>query len=211
MPAENRRSNLLVKVGTCPIPDDDGALAQLLSALPPAERRLAAAPDLGPRRRAELVAGRTAARRALAAQLGEGGGDPSVARAPDGAPELVGGPPGLLVSISHAANLAVAAAGFVASLGVDLCPLAAAPRVQRVARRFLAAEEQALPANDADWATLWALKEAAAKALRSGLLEGGLRVSRVAALAPPGFAWPALQVDVETLDDPAAILAIVWS
>ncbi|HEY3020477.1 MAG TPA: 4'-phosphopantetheinyl transferase superfamily protein, partial [Solirubrobacteraceae bacterium] len=111
------------------------------------------------------------------------------------------------VSITHGRRWAVAAAGHVERLGVDLCEVARAPNVARISRRFLADEERALPACAADWATLWALKEAACKALRLGVFDGGLRASRVAALAPARYAWLALTVAVEVGAEDVVVVA----
>jgi 4'-phosphopantetheinyl transferase EntD len=173
-----------------------------LDALPAVERELAERLGLGPHRRAEFCAGRRAARAALAAL---GYTDACIGRDDDGAPVALGLE--VAVSISHGRRWAVAAAGRVARLGVDLCELARAPNVRRVSARFLAAEERALPASDADWAALWALKEAAAKALRLGLFGGGLAGSRVAALSPARYAWPALVAELEVGAEDAVALA----
>src|SRR5258706_52664 len=80
----------------------------------------------------------------------------------DGAPELVGlvgKSPNL--SISHGKREAIAVAGWVAKLGVDLCDHTDAGRVSRVAGRFITAPECELARAVGDpvgWATLWALK-----------------------------------------------------
>jgi 4'-phosphopantetheinyl transferase EntD len=160
-----------------------------------AERAEAERQGLGEHRRAEWRAGRLAAHAALERLLGDAARGLVVARDPDGAPTVA--VPGVLVSISHGRRWAVAAAGRVARLGIDLCELARAGNVERIARRFLHVDERALPRGEADWAALWALKEAAAKALRRGLFDGGLAASRVVALAPARFAYPALQVELE--------------
>ena len=163
-----------------------------LDDLPAVERELAERLGLGPHRRAEWRAGRMAARQALA-ELGYP--EASIGRDDDGAPVALG--LDVAVSITHGRRWAVGVAARAARLGVDLCEIARAPSVARVARRFLAAEERALPACAVDWAALWALKEAAAKALRRGVFDGGLAGSRVAALAPPRFAWPELVAELE--------------
>jgi len=148
----------------------------------------AAAQRLDGRRRIEHVAGRAAAHAALAAFAP--GTVVAITRAADGAPELRGCQAAL--SISHGRRDAVAAVGRARALGIDLCDLDDAPRVRRIAPRFLDPGEAALAHDAADWAALWAIKEAAAKALRRGLLDGGLRASRVIALDPPRLAFPAL-------------------
>jgi len=160
----------------------------------PEERALAA--GLSSHRRAELRAGRLAARAALAG-LGLAA---AIGREDDGCPVALG--LDVKVSISHGRRWAVAAAGRVAQLGIDLCEIERAPSVRRVSARFLHASEQALPTNDVEWAALWALKEAAAKALRLGLFAGGLTEPEVRLVSPPAFARPAgfvaeLEVGVE--------------
>src|SRR5262249_10956355 len=108
---------------------------------------------------------------------------------------------GVAVSISHGRRWAVAAAGRVACLGIDLCEVGRAPNVERVAQRYLHADERALARDASDWALLWALKEAAAKLLRRGLFDGGLTASRLASLAPAAFTDPALVVATEIGDE----------
>ena len=155
------------------------------------------------RRRQEHVAGQVAARIALEALVGDGAA--VIGRDRDGAPEVRDG--SALVSISHGRRFAVAVAGHVRALGIDLCEHEQAARVRRVAERFISADENALAEPDA-WATLWALKEAAAKALRRGLLEGGLRASCLASLDPPRFASPALDAVLVRSDDD--VVAVVY-
>lgn len=157
-----------------------------------------AAASLDGHRRTEHVAGRVAARAAIAALLGRAADHAVVSRAEDGAPIVSGivNPP--LVSISHGRSAAVAIAAHASCLGIDLCEHEDAARVRNVLARFAALEEMGLVAHasSAGWATLWALKEAAAKAVRIGLLDGGLRATRVASIEPPAFAWPALDAAV---------------
>jgi 4'-phosphopantetheinyl transferase EntD len=154
------------------------------------------------KRRNEHVAGRAAARAALRALVGDAAF--AIARGDDGAPRVVGlvDPP--LVSISHGRRAAVAVVGRTRALGIDLCDRDDAARVARVARRFV--PEHAIVARDDDWPRLWALKEAGAKALRVGLLEGGLRATTLASIDPPRFAEP-LQAHV--IDEPDGVIAIV--
>jgi len=170
--------------------------------LPPAERAIAA--TLAPERQLEFAAGRAAARAALAALCGAG--DYVIGRDADGAPTI--GIAGVRVSITHTRAAVAAVAGRAAALGVDLCAVADAARVRRVAPRFIVAEERAMPGDDVEWATLWALKEASAKAVGVGLLEGGLKATRLAALAPPRFARPELHA--ETAVEDGMVLAVVW-
>lgn len=166
-----------------------------LDEIAPAERAEAERLGLGEHRRAEWRAGRLAARAALGALLGPAAEGLVVAREDDGAPVVVGAD--VAVSISHGRRWAVAAAGRVARIGIDLCEVGRAPNVERIAQRFLHAEERALPRSAADWALLWALKEAAAKVLRRGLFDGGLAASRVASLAPAAFSDAAFEVATE--------------
>lgn len=154
-------------------------------------------------RRVEHVAGRVAARIALAALAGAV--DAEIARADDGAPQVRGMADPPLISISHGRGHAVAVVGHARCLGIDLCEAADAPRVRRVMQRFVAADEVAL-GHDIE---LWALKEAAAKALRRGLLDGGLRASCVSSIDRPRFAWPALEAVVVNRGGDA--IAVVYS
>jgi 4'-phosphopantetheinyl transferase EntD len=164
------------------------------------------------KRRIEHVAGRVAARAALHALVGSSAPDLGVviARAEDGAPEISGmaGPP--LVSISHGHNAAVAAVGYVGCLGIDLCDHEDALRVRRVALRFMRPEETALAhrGGAARWASLWALKEAGAKALHHGLLEGGLRATSLASIEPAVFRWPSFVVSV--IPSARDVVAVVY-
>jgi phosphopantetheinyl transferase len=154
-----------------------------------------------PKRKGEWAAGRAAAREALQALVGPLPAHVFIGQAADGAPEVRGldHQPPPAISISHGHREAVALAARTGRVGIDLCDHQDAHRVRRLAARFLAAEECALARttdDDASWSTLWALKEAAAKALRVGLLDGGLRATRVASLDPPRFAPCATQVGV---------------
>ena len=170
-----------------------------LDELAPAERAEAERLGLGEHRRAEWRAGRLAARAALSALLGPAAEGLVVGREEDGAPVVVGAD--VALSISHGRRWAVAAAGRVAKLGIDLCEIGRAPNVERIAKRFLHEDERALPRSAADWALLWALKESAAKLLRRGLFDGGLAASRVVALAPAAFSDAAFEVTTEIGDD----------
>ena len=75
----------------------------------------------GPRRRAEWIAGRVAARRALTGWLGDAARALSIVSAPDGAPTIPERPD-LSISLSHdEAWMAVATAHRPARVSVDLC------------------------------------------------------------------------------------------
>jgi len=170
--------------------------------LPEEERAIAAA--MVPGRWAEFCAGRRAARAALTALLGPA--DYVIVRDAEGAPVVVG--VDVRLSITHTRSEAAAVAGRVAAVGVDLCPVADGGRVERVSRRFIVPAERELCADPEDWALLWALKEAGAKALGVGLLDGGLKATRLEALRPARFASPGLSVATEVEDGLA--LAVVW-
>jgi phosphopantetheinyl transferase len=158
------------------------------------------------KRRIEHVAGRVAARAALAAFLGDAGAC-TIVRDDDGAPAIAGLADPPLVSISHGRRGAVAVVGRVRALGIDLCDRDDASRVQRVATRFV--PEIAIVARDDQWPALWALKEAGAKALRRGLLDGGLRATRLASIDPPRFASPA-ELAARVIDEPDHVIALAW-
>lgn len=177
------------------------------------EAEWAAALALDGIRRAERVAGRAAARAALEAAVGADAAAAAVIdRDDDGAPIVRGIADAPRVSISHGRASAVAVVARVPALGIDLAEPADAARVRRVAARFVAAEEVALAAaagEDAAWLALWALKEAGAKAVRRGLLEGGLHATRLASIDPPGFASPELVAAVVV--DPGGTIAVAYS
>lgn|GEM_PF-3886271 len=162
------------------------------------------------RRRLEHLAGRLAARRALLAL----GFDPSrtqIIRDLDGGPKLRGEAEALAISITHSAGLAYAAVGCVRSLGIDLCCLEAGQRLRLVADRFLRRERHLL-GSPYEHAACWALKEAGLKALRLGLLEGGIFDERhrieVLSLDPPRIRPPWLRVRI--IRTHLGPLAIAW-
>jgi phosphopantetheinyl transferase len=124
-----------------------------------------------PRRRAEFLAGRRAARRAVALALGASG-DAAVEIGEDalGAP-AVRGHPGLRVSISHSHAVAVAiAAPFAVGVDLELDE----PRPEALARLFFTPAERGrvaaapAPERQALVSELWTRKEAAAKVGRWG-------------------------------------------
>jgi phosphopantetheinyl transferase len=119
-----------------------------------------------PRRRAEFVAGRRAARRAVAIALDRPKGEPvEIGREPSGSP-CVREDPGLRISIAHSSGVAVAVAARFA-IGVDL--ELDAPRPAALARFFLSPRERdtlaraAAPAQQGLLNVLWTRKEAASK------------------------------------------------
>jgi 4'-phosphopantetheinyl transferase EntD len=152
-----RRSDRLdLAHGACLIVEVDD-LEAALAALSPAEQHRAG--ELGPARRREFVAGRTA----LHGALGAHGAAAPILSDDRGAPVL---PPGWVGSISHkgalgAALVAPAGAGHI---GVDL-ELAVASRVD-IARRILTPREQAaLPDHGRAVTLRFAIKEAIYKAV----------------------------------------------
>jgi 4'-phosphopantetheinyl transferase len=141
-----------------------------------------------PRRRADWLLGRWAAKAAVASRCGATAERIEVIAAPDGAPEalLDGEPAAVALSLSHRAGRALAVVGDRRSrLGCDLELVE--PRSDAFVAEWLAPEERALvaaaaPADAARLANLlWSAKEAAAKARREGL-----RLAVRDAVAAPG-------------------------
>lgn len=120
------------------------------------------------RRRQEWVAGRLAARDALA-RWGPGG---PVLPDAEGAPR-VQDDPALQVSLSHGQRRALAIAWRDSSqrTGIDLVDEPAGDRVKRVMARWAKPEEQALLDAGPAWAPglMWGAREAVAKASRTGM------------------------------------------
>ncbi len=132
-------------------------------------------------RRRGFVLGRAAARALLADRLGMAPADVPLAVADDGAP-IVGGAPGLCVSIAHAGR-GTAAVGVAAvaagAVGVDAEPIR--PRRPDLWRRILRDDEHALldrlgGPTDRAQTLLWSLKEAVLKGQRTGLRAGARSV-----------------------------------
>lgn len=160
------------------------------------------------RRRAEFVAGRRAARVALGAL---GVAAVAIERAADGAPRVVGAD--VVLSITHGARSAYAAAVRDGRLGIDLTDHGDAARIGRIARRaFPRTRERDLALTDAaSSCRAWALKEALAKALGIGMLEqGGVERIELMALDPPTLlvdgAEHGLAVWIEDVED--GVLAV---
>ncbi|MEU6539688.1 4'-phosphopantetheinyl transferase superfamily protein [Streptomyces sp. NPDC047000] len=119
--------------------------------------------------------------RAAAAELAVPAGDLAVDHEPGGRPRLAGAPAPLHVSISHARDALVAVAlSRHCPVGVDVETTPVRP-VGQLARRWLAPAEAAwvtgLPASEqpGGFCHLWVQKEAACKALGTGLRRGGTR------------------------------------
>jgi hypothetical protein len=104
-----------------------------------AERRCLGDARLGARRRAEWIAGRVAARRALCRLLGDDAPSVSVISAPSGAPRALGRPD-LSISLSHDGTwVAVATTrrrGRRTRVAIDLCDARHEDRVRRLLDRL---------------------------------------------------------------------------
>jgi 4'-phosphopantetheinyl transferase EntD len=118
-----------------------------------------------PRRRAEFLAGRVAARRALRVYLGGWAEGVEVGKHASGAP-IVAGYPDLRLSISHSNRVAVAiAAHFSVGVDIELC----APRPESFTRHFFTQNERQgvarTPTRDRQplLSSLWTRKEAVCK------------------------------------------------
>lgn len=138
------------------------------SDLTPAERTAVA--DLpSASRRTEWIAGRVAARAALA-ELHPG--PMSVLRARNGAPDVVGpDAPALRVSITHSRHLALAIAGPPGpeGLGIDLMEPSDRPRIERVLFRFQKPDEARILQGGPGPFVAWGARESVAKATRTGM------------------------------------------
>ncbi|MBT2479926.1 4'-phosphopantetheinyl transferase superfamily protein [Streptomyces sp. ISL-94] len=155
--------------------------------LSPAEQRVVHALPVW--RQAEWAAGRLLAKRLAGEALGAPATEVEILPRDDGSPRVVvrGRPmPGVHVSISHTAHH-VAAALAPGPVGVDLCETVSAAAVRRVADHLLSPEELSLIGTDRPeaMAGAWALKEAAVKAERSGILGAAPRRIVILGLRPP--------------------------
>lgn len=159
------------------------------------------------RRRADWLLGRWAAKRAVAAWLRLGGGEPpelhgvEILAATDGAPEVfVHGEPGPSLSLSHRQGEALVAVADPATLvGCDLEWIEA--RSDAFVADYLTPSEQALVAavpesRDLAANLLWSAKEATLKLLRQGLRRDPRWVEARPELPAPGSshgAWRSLE------------------
>ncbi|MFB6576013.1 4'-phosphopantetheinyl transferase family protein [Streptomyces sp. NPDC056402] len=155
--------------------------------LSPAERRVVRA--LPTWRQAEWTAGRLLAKQLVGEVVPAPADCVEILPRDDGSPRIVvAGSPvvALHVSISHTTGY-VAAALAPEPVGVDLCELASADAVRRVADHFLSPGERSLIDGErADAvAGAWALKEAAVKADRSGVFGAAPRGIPILGLRPP--------------------------
>ncbi|MEV5340333.1 4'-phosphopantetheinyl transferase superfamily protein [Streptomyces sp. NPDC052676] len=189
--------------------------------LSPAEQRVLH--GLPAWRRTEWVAGRLLAKRLVGEAVAVPASDVEILPRADGSPHVVvggGAMPAVHVSISHTARH-VAAALAPEPVGVDLCETDAAAAVRRAADHVLSPEERSLIGTDAGAvspeersligtdagaAAVWALKEAAVKADRSGLFGSAPRRIVILGLRPAvldgrrrAMVWQA----------PGAVLALV--
>ena len=118
------------------------------------ERRCLDHAHYGPRRRAEWIAGRVAARRALSSWLGDDAGAVSVVSTSNGAP-LVLGRPELSISLSHDGPwVAVAATHGPGRAAVDLCDGRYGDRVSLLLDRLAVHDDGARLSPCAAWAGL---------------------------------------------------------
>jgi phosphopantetheinyl transferase (holo-ACP synthase) len=164
-----------------------------------------------PTARAAFAAGRVAAHRAIWRAVGR---PCQVLREGDGAPRIDGpaGTAQLSLSITHGRRRALAIVARVPRLGIDHCDLEQAPRLEALAERFLRQERPLLTSAHA-LAACWAAREAALKALRVGIVEGGVLGPApptvwVASLEPPRLVPDRLHLAFgETPEGP---VAVVW-
>jgi 4'-phosphopantetheinyl transferase len=170
--------------------------------LSPAEAAHAAALAY-PKRRAEYLLRRLAAKHAVAAVIGRseepaGLAGIEVLNAPDGAPYVLldGAPPGFDVSMTDRAGWAVCVVGRRVGCDLELVE----PRSPAFVRDFLTDAEQrfvaARPAGDERDAAanlIWSAKESALKVLRTGLRRD-TRTVQVSAGPPGGDGWGTLAV-----------------
>ncbi|MCB9679701.1 MAG: SDR family NAD(P)-dependent oxidoreductase [Alphaproteobacteria bacterium] len=147
------------------------------------------------RRQRDRIAGRIAAKRALAALTGVPPLEMVVRTAESGEPIAeVPGWPTARVSVSHREGHAVAAAVSHGRIGVDLERVE--PRSESFVQMWLSPEEQALAPSPLEQTLVWSAKEAVLKALGTGMAIAPHHV-RVQAITPDAIevslVGPALQ------------------
>lgn len=125
-----------------------------------------------PEHRRRYVAAHVAVRVILARQLGEKPETVQLHALPSGKPEVVGQP--LRFNLSHSGDRAMLAVTACRSIGVDIERVRSHPIDAGVARRFAPHEAHLLTTlplgqRGARFTTLWARKEALAKALGAGI------------------------------------------
>lgn len=142
------------------------------------ERRCLDDAGFGPRRRAEWIAGRVAARRALCSWLGDDTGAVSVVSTSNGAPRILGRPE-LSISLSHDGPwVAVAATHGPGRVAVDLCDCRYGDRVSRLLDRLAVNHNGARVSPCAAWAGLECTLKLRGLGIAS-LLDAQLMVSQV--------------------------------
>ncbi|MCG3172062.1 MAG: hypothetical protein GMKNLPBB_00207 [Myxococcota bacterium] len=144
-----------------------------------------------PPRRDEWTAGRLALKKLLMEQRGVNPLDLSIMPTEAGPPMLVGEkiPADLHVSISHTGDWASATVSG-APAAVDLCLHADATRLSRIMLRFCTDAEiiRFDLKNRADLLpSLWALKEAALKAVNARMFDPGMKAFEIESLDPVRF------------------------
>jgi phosphopantetheinyl transferase len=177
--------------------------AELLST--PEREALARAGYQGPRRD-EWIAGRLAARRALARRLGVEARDVSVLADPDGAPRANGGRAPLAISLSHdAGRVAVALRPGPGRVAVDLCARVHARRLPRLLDRLR------LEHARRDACAIWAALECALKLRGLGVTALlGARL-RVAGADPGAVRVSGLGADVQCRLASRRGFALAWA
>ena len=191
--------------GEAPPPTEEGA--------PPAlsPREEAFWQSLGhPRRRLEWKQGRLMAKRLLAKALGLPPASFELLPQPEGPPLVLCQEKPLkegCLSVSHTASyVGVAFAPF--AVGLDICDMADAARISRIAHRAFSLQEAALCPEPSFLCALWALKEAALKMQGGGLFRPGLLSVQVECLFPPAFASPQAKASLHALPKAYVALAV---
>ena len=162
------------------------APAALWPHLPPTAEYRALLPVAGPARQAQWLAGRALAHRLATELLETQPASLQVLNEPTGRPYLVGGDPGLAVSLSHSGAWVAAVLARGGQVGVDVEMVR--DKARRLGGRFLSLAEQAeaeAAAHDADahYTLLWSAKETLYKlAAQRGLIFN--RHLRLDAFAP---------------------------
>jgi phosphopantetheinyl transferase (holo-ACP synthase) len=118
------------------------------------------------------------------------------------------------VSITHTRGRAIAVAGRVANIGVDLVDDSDIDRIARMAERYFTSSELALCTDELAYASVFAAKEAGLKALGLGLLDGGAFDRawsvRVVSLDPPQIATDDVELDLVLGRASTATIAVVY-
>lgn len=133
-----------------------------------------------------------------------------------GARPIVIGGRDVTISISHGRRIAVAVAGPVPRLGVDLCELEREPLLRAISRRYFTATERVMSAHHRGaMVAIWAAKEAGLKALGLGLLDSGIFDEpascpiQIAPLAPPSY-FRSNKLDLHLEQRDGAVIALAF-